>query len=476
MVVGDIVTSTDVFILGAGPGGYVAALRAAELGLDVTLVESARAGGVCLQQGCIPSKAFIQAADEYHRALRLGEIGLPLTAPAPADLGGLVAWKDGVVGALTQGVEQLLRARDVHVVHGPGEFMSAQSAAVDTSEGRQAFHFRFGVIATGSRARPLPELPADGTRILMPRHLLSLRELPEHLLVIGGGYIGIELGVALRKLGAQVTVVEAGSGILPGFDADLSEVAARRLGELGIPVRLGVRPVSAEERDGKLHVRLDTGSSEETVQASHVLVAVGRDPQSSGLGLEALGLLGDDGAVHVDSQLRTSVAGIFAVGDVTGGPMLAHRASHQGIVAAEVMAGRSAAFDPAAIPAVVYGDPELAWAGLTVEEAGQQGYAVQTARFPMRALGRALAGRMPEGLTKLVFDGATGVVLGGGVAGGHASDLIGELALALEMGATLEDIAATVHAHPTFSEGWQEAALLGLGSPIHTGARIPRAE
>lgn len=472
MVVGDIVTSTDVFILGAGPGGYVAALRAAELGLDVTLVESARAGGVCLQQGCIPSKAFIQAADEYHRALRLGEIGLPLAAPAPVDLAGLVTWKDGVVDKLTQGVTQLLKARDVHVVHGRGEFLSRQSAAVDTSEGRQAFHFRFGVIATGSHARSLPELPADGTRILMPRHLLSLRELPEHLVVVGGGYIGIELGVALRKLGAEVTVVEAGSGILPGIDADLAEVAVRRLGDLGITVRLGSRPTGWEERMGRLAVHLETGGGAQTLQASHVLVAVGRDPQSAGIGLEALGLVGDDGGVHVDAQLRTSTAGIFAIGDVTGAPMLAHRASHQGIVAAEVIAGRSAAFDPASVPAVVYGDPELAWAGLTETEARLQGYSVETARFPMRALGRSLAGRSPEGLTKLVYDADAGVILGGGVAGGHASDLIAEVALALEMGATLEDMAATVHAHPTFSEAWQEAALLGLGSPIHTATRI----
>lgn len=468
MVVGDIVSSTDLFILGGGPGGYVAALRAAQLGLDVTLVEQARVGGVCLQQGCIPSKALIGVADQYFRAAALADVGLPLAAAGPVDLARLVEWKDGVVGTLTGGVEQLLAARGVHTVEGRGEFLGPQSAAVDTSEGRKAFRFRHGIIATGSRARMLDALKPDGERVLMPRHLLSLRVLPEHLLVVGGGYIGLELGIAMRKLGARVTVVEAGSAILPGIDPEFARVVARRLEQLGIPVLLGAQPLSAgtEEAAG-LRVQIDRGhEGVVAVEASHVLVAVGREPNSAGIGLEALGLSGT-AAVSVDRELRTGARGIFAIGDVTGAPMLAHRASHQGVVAAEVIAGRRSAFDPAAIPAVVYGDPEIAWAGLSQEDAERLGHRPATARFPLRALGRALAGRSTDGLVKIVHDADTGVLLGAGVVGEHASDLIAEMTLALEMGATVEDVAATVHAHPTFSEGWHEAAMLGLGSPIH---------
>lgn len=474
MVVGDIVTSTDVFVLGAGPGGYVAALRAAELGLDVTLVEPARVGGVCLQQGCIPSKALIQAADAYERAGKLSDIGLGVQC-GPVDLGRLMDWKDGVVDQLTQGVGQLLALRGVHVVQGRGDFLGPQSAAADTSEGRQAFRFRCGVVATGSRARTLDALPADGERILMPRDLLSLRAVPQELLVVGGGYIGVELGIAMRKLGARVEIVEAGREILPGADREIAEFVARRLAELGIPVRLGTSP-TASARDARgVRVHLTSPEQGESdLLASHVLVSVGRMPQSSGIGLENLGVLAEDGSVRVDPQMRTTAGSIFAVGDVTGGPMLAHRASHQGIVAAEVMAGRKAAFDPAAIPAVVFGDPEIAWAGITPEQAARQGYRIEVARFPLRALGRALAGRRTEGLAKLLYDADTGVLLGAAIAGAHASDLIGEMVLALEMGATLEDVAATVHPHPTFSEAWQEAALVGLGSPIHIGGRTKR--
>ncbi len=467
MVVGEIVNQTELLVIGGGPGGYVAALRAAQLGLDVTLVEAEELGGVCLQHGCIPSKAWIAASEDYERAKGLDALGLQLQ-PGGVDLSRLRSFKDGVVAQLTGGVAQLLAGRGVHVAKGRAAFISPHAAAVEGAEGRQLHHFQQAIIASGSHARTLPELPADGRRILLPRHFLALGELPRRLLVIGGGYIGIELGTAAAKLGADVTILEFTDRLLGQADQDLVRVVERRLKELGVSVRKGVRVEAADVRDDGVHLRFSPPQGEaEEVEADAVLVSVGREANVAGLDLEQAGVAAAGPFLEIDDRMRTSVAHIFAVGDVTGNPMLAHRASHQGYVAAEVAAGKTAAFLAQAIPAVVFSDPELATVGLSEAEALSQGYGVRTAQFPLRALGRALASRSPLGVAKLVADQETGALLGAGICGAHASDLIAEMTLAIEMGATLEDVAATIHSHPTYAEAWHEAALAGLGQPLH---------
>lgn len=468
MVVGDIVNRTGLLVIGGGPGGYVAALRAAQLGLDVTLIEEQELGGVCLQQGCIPSKAFIAAAEDYDRAKGLGELGLPLAA-GEIDLGKLRGFKDGIVQQLTGGVAHLLAGREVRVAKGRASFLNPMTVAVDGPDGRQHYRFAQAIIATGSHARRLAALPADGERILLPRHFLALGELPKSLIVVGGGYIGIELGTAAAKLGTQVTIVEYTDRLLPQADPDLVRAVERRLKELGVSVQRQVEVQAAEvgEAGVVLQVAPVGGGEAQGISAERVLVAVGRDANLADLGIAEAGIEPSGAFIEVDQQLRTRTAHIFAVGDVTGNPMLAHRASHQGYVAAEVAAGKKTAFLAQAIPAVVFSDPELATVGLSEAEATAQGIAVRTAQFPLRALGRALAGRTPHGVAKLVADAESGVLLGAGICAAHASDLIAEMALALEMGATLEDVAATIHAHPTYAEAWHEAALLGLGAPLH---------
>ncbi|MDA8345581.1 MAG: dihydrolipoyl dehydrogenase [Thermaerobacter sp.] len=468
MVVGEIVNQTELLVIGAGPGGYVAALRAAQVGLDVTLVEAEELGGICLQQGCIPSKAWIAAADDYERAKGLGNLGLPLQ-PGPVDLAQLRAFKDRVVSQLTNGVAQLLSGRDVHVVKGRAAFISPKVATVEGPEGRQLYRFGQAILATGSHARRLSALPADGERILLPRHLLAMETLPKTLTVVGGGYIGIELGTAAAKLGSQVTILEYADRLLGQVDPDLVRVVERRLKELGVAVRKGVEVQTGEARQDGVAIRFapSGGGASEEIVSERVLVSVGRDANLADLGLAEAGIPTDGPFLHVDERMRTNIPHIFAVGDVTGNPMLAHRASHQGYVAAEVAAGKTAAFLAQAIPAVVFSDPELATVGLSEEEATMQGYSVRTAQFPMRALGRALAGRTSQGVAKLVAEQESGVLLGAGICAAHASELIAEMTLAIEMGATLEDLAATIHSHPTYAEAWHEAALLGLGNPLH---------
>lgn len=464
MVVGDIATGTDVLVVGGGPGGYVAAVRAAQMGLDVTLVEARDLGGVCLREGCIPSKALISAADTYWRAGQLGRLGLPWTAGA-VDVSLLRGWKDAVIRQLTDGVGRLCQARGVRVIRGRASLQGPDTAVVDQENGREVFRFRHGILASGARARTLPELPADGERIVLPEQLLDLRALPSRLIVVGGGYIGVELGTALAKLGTPVTILESCERLLPTVDAELARVVAQHLNDLGVEVRTSVRVQGAEVTADAVAVRL--AGEARPLPASHVLVSVGREANVQDLGLDRAGLRLEGPFLAVDEQQRTAVAGLYAIGDLTGEPMLAHRASHQGIVAAEAAAGRPAAFDPTGIPAVVFSDPEVASVGLGEEEARGQGYAVRVGRFPLRALGRALAEREADGFAKVIADAESGVVLGAGVVGAHASDVIGEMALALEMGATLEDVAATIHPHPTFSEMWGEAALAATGAPLH---------
>jgi len=472
MVVGDIATGVDVAVIGGGPGGYVAAIRAAQTGKEVLLVEREALGGVCLNVGCIPSKALISVASLYHRLQGEAERGLVVDG-ARVDLEKLQAWKRGVVERLTGGVAQLCKGNDILVAMGTATFTGPNQIIVETAGGAEHYKFDQAIIATGSRPIELPAFPFDGRRILSSTDALALTELPEHLLVIGGGYIGLELGTVYAKLGSRVTVVEMMDQILPGSDPDLVQVVARKLRRLGVEVHLRTRAEGFEDDGRVARVRLTreaAGGKEETftVEADRVLVSVGRRPNSESLGLDRAGVQVDErGFIPVDEQMRTNVPHIFAIGDVVGGAMLAHAASHEGIVAAEVIAGEPAAFEPAAIPAVIFTDPEIASVGLTEAQAEVQGYEVLVGRFPFAASGRALTTGESEGFVKVVADAASHVVLGVHIVGAGASDLISEGVLAVEMAARLEDLALTIHPHPTLPEAIMEAAEAALGRAIH---------
>lgn len=469
MVVGDIPTGTEVLVIGGGPGGYAAAIRAAQLGREVILVEKEALGGVCLNVGCIPSKALISASTSYHRLQQEAERGILVDNPR-VDLDKLQDWKDGVVKRLTNGVAQLCSGNGVTVVSGTATFTGPNQVLVETSSGATSYQFDNAIIATGSRPVELPAFPFDGEYVLNSTHALSLRELPEHLLVIGGGYIGLELGTVYAKLGSQVTVVEMMDQLLSGTDIELVRVVERRLRRLGVNVHLRTSAEGMEIVDGRVKVTLREQESGKTttLDVDKVLVTVGRRPNSSDLGLDKAGVEVDDrGFIRVDEQMRTSAGHIFAIGDVVGGPLLAHKATHEGLVAAEVIAGNPAAFEPAAIPAAVFTDPEIATVGLSEAEAKEAGYEVLVGRFPFQASGRALTTGDTDGFVKIVADAETRVVLGVQIVGPSASDLISEGVLAVEMAARLEDISLSIHPHPTLSEAIMEASEAAVGKAIH---------
>lgn len=458
---------TELLVIGAGPGGYVAALRAAQLGLQVTLVSAGPLGGVCLNEGCIPSKALIDAGNSAERMRREGERGI-IAGPVRVEMDRLQAWKDRVVQRLSGGVAQLLAAREVQVLRGRCRLTSPTSALVEGVGGAQTIQFRSCILATGATSAALPHLPFDGSWILSSTEALSLQQVPRRLLVVGGGFIGLELGTAYRKLGAEVTVVEVLDRLLPGVDPEIVRVLTGSLRRQGIPVMLSTKAVGKVMIDGEPHLRVETNGSIRDLPADCVLVTVGRVPASRGLGLETAGVTVDTrGFVPVDASMRTNLPHIFAIGDLTGQPLLAHKASRQGLVAAEMAAGRPAAMEDVVIPAVIFTDPEIAVAGLTEDEARSRGHEPVVGRFPFAASGRALAQNHSEGMVKLVAERKGGRLLGVHIIGPEAGNLIAEAALALELGATAEELALTVHAHPTLSETLAEAAEAALGRPIH---------
>jgi dihydrolipoamide dehydrogenase len=454
-----------VLIIGGGPGGYVAAIRAGQLGLDTILIEADRLGGTCLNVGCIPSKALIHAADAAH-GLRepqaFDAIGLSV-GPPKLDFAKTIGWKDGIVARLTGGVGALLKKAKVRTLLGTAQIVDGKSVIVRADTGESRVEAEHLVIATGSEPAPLPALPFGGD-VLSSTDALALTEVPGTLAVVGAGYIGLELGIAFAKLGAQVTIVEALAKILPLYDQELTHPVARRLADLGVETLVGAKAISFA--NGALQVAEADGKAR-TIAADKVLVAVGRRPCTSGFGLEGLDLTMSGPFVRIDEKCATSMRNVWAIGDVTGEPMLAHRAMAQGEMVAEIIAGEKRAFDRIAIPAICFTDPEIVALGLAPEAARAAHGEIRVGLFPFRANGRAMTKQADEGFVRVVARADNHVVLGIHAVGAGVSELSAAFSLALEMGARLEDIAGTIHAHPTMSEAFHEAALTALGRPIH---------
>ena len=457
-------------MLGAGPGGYAAAFLAADLGQEVCMVDpEVHPGGVCLYHGCIPSKALLHVARLLRESQEADAMGVTFTKPK-IDLDRLRAWKDGVVGKLTGGLGELRNRRRISFIQGRGRFLDARRLFVETPDGAdRILEFRHAVIATGSRPATLPMLPEDSGRVLDSTRALTLPDIPRRLLVIGGGYIGLELGTVYAALGSRVTVVEMTGSLLPGVDPDLVRPLEHRLRAALEAVLLNTRVAAVQERSGGLRVAFESDASDvPDATFDRVLAAVGRLPNSDDLGLETTRVQIDErGFIRVDEQRRTAEPSLFAIGDVAGQPMLAHKASHEGRVAVEAIAGGPAAFEPRAVPAVVFTDPEIAWCGLTEGEARAGGRQVEVARFPWAASGRAATLGRSDGVTKLILDPGSERVLGVGLAGPGAGELIAEGVLAVEMGATASDLKLCIHPHPTLSETVMEAAEVFFGQSTH---------
>ena len=455
----------EVLVLGAGPGGYTAAFRAADLGKRVVLVERhAALGGVCLNVGCIPSKTLLHVAEVITAAAELAPHGVDFGAPA-IDFAKLRAHKDEVVGRLTDGLATLAKQRKVEVVRGTGRFAAPHRLAVATDEGERSIGFDHAIVAAGSRPARIPGFPNDDPRVMDSTAALEVDGDVRRLLVVGGGIIGLEMAAVYAALGAEVTVVEALKDLMSEADPDLVRPLRRRIEKRYAGVYVGTQVARIEPEAEGLRVHLEGGKAPAPALYDRVLVAVGRRPNGDRIGAESAGIEVDDrGFVPVDARQRTNVPHIFAIGDVAGPPLLAHKATHEGRTAAEVIAGLPAASDARAIPAVAYTDPEVAWTGLTEARAKADGIEVDKAVFPWSASGRALGIGRGEGLTKLLFSKETGRLVGAGIVGPHAGDLIAEATLALELGADAEDIALTVHPHPTLSETLAFAAEMAAGT------------
>ncbi|MEN4903461.1 dihydrolipoyl dehydrogenase [Luteimonas sp. TWI1416] len=449
-----------IVVLGSGPGGYTAAFRAADLDLDTVLIERYDTlGGVCLNVGCIPSKALLHAADVIDQAQHASDYGVAFGAPE-ISLDKLRSYKDKVVGQLTKGLAGMAKQRKVRVVAGTGTFVSPNEIEVVAQDGKTTLvRFEQCIIAAGSQALKLPGFPWDDPRVMDSTDALELAEVPKQLLVVGGGIIGLEMATVYRALGAQVTVVELADQLMPGADKDLVKPLADRLKKQGVSVHLKTKVVEAKPEKTGIVVAFDGESIPDTTLYDRVLVAVGRSPNGAKIGADKAGVrVGERGFIQVDAQMRTNVPHIFAIGDLVGQPMLAHKATHEGKLAAEVAAGEKKEWVARVIPSVAYTDPEIAWVGITETEAKAKGLKVGVGKFPWAASGRAIGLGRTEGFTKLVFDEATHRIVGAGIVGVHAGDLIAEAALAIEMGAEVADIGHTIHPHPTLSESVAMAA------------------
>jgi dihydrolipoamide dehydrogenase len=461
--------SYDAVVIGAGPGGYVCAIRLGQLKQKVLCVEKDEPGGVCLNWGCVPSKAIIATSHTFEKVKNGASYGLLVDNPR-IDAGKLQDWKDGIVKKLTGGVRGLFKGNGVELLYGDARITGPKTVTVKTREGTtETIEATKGiVVATGSSTVEIPSFKFDGKKVIGAKEAVSLREVPKRLLIIGGGIIGMELGGAYQHLGSELTVVEMLPTVLTGVDADIAAVVERAYTKHGAKILKNAKALGYEpQKDGSLAVRVEVGGKTETLVADVVVVAVGMRPNGAGVGLEELGVKVEKGFVPTDSLGRTNVPGIYAIGDCSSVPMLAHKASKEGEVVAEVIAGHKAAKDWVAMPAAIFTDPEIATVGLTEEQAKAKGLDVRIGKFPFSALGRAMAVNETDGFIKVVSDRATHEILGFHIVGPEATDLISEGALALEMHAFLEDVGLTVHPHPTLGEGMMEASLNGLGQAIH---------
>ena len=457
--------TTEVVVIGAGPGGYTAAFRAADLGKQVVLVERFPIlGGVCLNVGCIPSKALLHVAKVIDEATESAASGVSFGAPQ-IDLDKVRAGKEEVVGKLTGGLKGLARQRKVEVVQGVGCFEDAHTLRVNGDQGESRIRFQHAVVACGSSPSQIPGFPYEDERLMDSTAALQLQEIPKKLLVIGGGYIGLEMATVYQALGSAVTVVEFMPSLLPGADADLVKPLQKRLGGKFADIKLNTKVTEIKPQKNGMKVSFEDADGTSSALFDRVLVSVGRKPNSQLFDAEKAGIeINERGFAVVDQQMRTSVPHIFAIGDIAGDPMLAHKAVHEGKVAAEVIAGQKSAFDPMAIPAVVFTDPEVAWAGVTEAQAKEQGIEYGKGVFPWAANGRSLSLHRDEGLTKILFDKQSNRVIGVGIVGPGAGDLIAEGVLAIEMGADAEDVGLTIHPHPTLSE------TMGMAAEVYEGS------
>ncbi|CAO3359447.1 dihydrolipoyl dehydrogenase [Azospirillum palustre] len=454
----------QVLIIGAGPGGYVCGIRAGQLGLDTIVIDGKAPGGTCLNVGCIPSKALIHAAEEFFATrshAKDNPFGIAVSEPS-IDLARTIAWKDGIVERLTSGVAGLLRKAKVRLVQGQARILDGKTVVIDTPDGPRRIRAEHLVIATGSRPQAIPTLPFDSD-ILSSTDALSLPEVPQRLAIVGGGYIGLEIGTAMAKLGAEVTVIEAAPRILPQYDAELTRPVAARLKALGVTVLTDARA----EGFGEGCLRIAAPDSPREIAADKVLVTAGRVPVTDGFGLEGLGLEMDGRFIRIDDGCRSSMQGVYAIGDVTGDPMLAHRAMAQGEMLAEILAGHPRRWDKRAIPSVCFTDPEIVTVGLSPDEAKAQNLEVAIGIFPFAANGRAMTAGRDDGFIRVVARKATHEVIGIQAVGAGVAELAGGFALAIEMCAVLEDITGTIHAHPTRGEALHEASLHILGHALH---------
>ncbi|MGH9332066.1 MAG: dihydrolipoyl dehydrogenase [Vicinamibacterales bacterium] len=474
-------SSTQIAVIGAGPGGYAAAFYAADLGFQVALIDAdVNPGGVCLYRGCIPSKALLHAAKVVGESRHAAAWGLEFGEPR-IHLDKLRDWKNGVVSKLTSGLGQVAKLRKVRYVQGRASFLDAQTLSISANptnpanpanpanpENPENLRFEHAIVATGSRPAMPPGFPADSPRVMDSTAALDLPDIPKRLLVVGGGYIGLEMGSVYAALGSEVTMVEMMTGLLPGADRDLVNVLAKRMETVCKAILLDTKVAWVSDDSTTVRVTLEEKSGKSGAEFDRMLVSVGRRPNSEVPGLDRTRVkVTQRGFIEVDAARRTAEPSIFAIGDVVGEPMLAHKASHESRVAVDAIAGKNVAFEPQAIPAVVFTDPEIAWCGLTETEAEQRGQKVEVAKFPWAALGRAMTLDRPEGFTKLLIDPATERVLGVGIVGAGAGELIAEGVVAIEMGATASDLAMSIHPHPTLPETLMEAAEVFFGHSTH---------
>lgn len=460
----------DVCVIGAGPGGYVAAIRSAQLGMNVAIIEREALGGVCLNVGCIPSKAMISAAHFLHRLEHdASEMGIK-AGKVSVDMKQMQKWKKSVCDRMSGGVEQLLKGNKVKIIKGDATFKSATELQVKSSSGSETVKAKNFILANGSRPIEIPGFKFDERNVLSSTGGLELDPVPKRLVVIGGGYIGLEIGSFLAKFGAQVTVLEAAPALLNGVvEKDAVQIVQRKLKKTGVAVKVNALAKSFKKAGKDLEVTAEINGKSETIKTDKILVTVGRKPNSDQMGIKEIGLAVDErGFVKIDAQCKTNLPNIFAIGDVAGQPMLAHKASHEGVLVAEVIAGHNRVFDAKTVPAVIFTDPEIASAGWTEEECKANGYSdLKIGKFPFAANGKAVSLMETDGFVKIIANAKNNVVLGVHIVGPEASNLISEACLAIEMGATVEDLALTIHPHPTLGETMMECAEAALGHAIH---------